>query len=178
MVCEPCRWLCVSHQRHCAFAEMLVVETSSAASARFSCKATPATEARRAFYTGGMSGIISWHRRSSLTLRQGRILSMQRVYYWGIVVAVGVVIGLGVMIGLRQLHSPEAADSANSAAFLQQHWRVPIPLQGTPPTTYSPIEASLHPKDCGVCHPQQYQDWQRDGPRHCHPLCHLPYPTE
>ena len=85
---------------------------------------------------------------------------MQRVYSWGIVVAVGVVIGLGIVIGLRQLHAPEAADSDSSAAFLQQHWRVPIPLQGPPPAIYSPLEASLHPQDCGVCHPQQYQDWQ------------------
>jgi hypothetical protein len=61
---------------------------------------------------------------------KGRILSMQRVYSCGIVVAVGVIIGLGIVIGLRQLHAPEAADSDSSAAFLQQHWRVPIPLQG------------------------------------------------
>jgi hypothetical protein len=75
-------------------------------------------------------------------------------------IAAVVVIGLGVMLGIRQLYPRATAENDNSAAFLQQHWRVPIPLQGTPPATYSPLEASLYPQDCGVCHPQQYQDWQ------------------
>lgn len=51
-----------------------------------------------------------------------------------------------------------AADSVRH--FLQHHWKVPIPLQGSPPATYSPLEASLHPSDCGICHAQQYKDWR------------------
>jgi hypothetical protein len=57
--------------------------------------------------------------------------------------------------------SPEAATSRHVEVFLQQHWRLPIPPQGKPPQHFSPLEASLHPEDCGVCHPQQYQDWQQ-----------------
>ncbi len=56
--------------------------------------------------------------------------------------------------------APEANEPDGVTGFLQHHWQVPVPLQGNPPTTYSPLEASLHPKDCAVCHLQQYQDWQ------------------
>jgi hypothetical protein len=86
---------------------------------------------------------------------------MPRAYDGGMKIAAVVLIGLGVMLGIWQLYPRAAAENDKSAAFLQQHWRVPIPLQGTPPATYSAVEASLHPKDCGICHPQQYQDWQR-----------------
>lgn len=45
--------------------------------------------------------------------------------------------------------------------FLREHWReLPLPLQGPAPPGFTPIEASLHPRDCGACHPQQYQDWR------------------
>lgn len=85
---------------------------------------------------------------------------MPRAYSWGMFIAAVAVIGLGVVWGIRQLYPGVAAGDDQSAAFLQRHWRLPIPLQGPPPTTYSPLEASLRPQDCGVCHPQQYQDWQ------------------
>jgi hypothetical protein len=58
------------------------------------------------------------------------------------------------------LPSPQATESDSVTRFLQHHWQVPIPLQGDPPTNFPPQEASLHPKDCGICHPQQYKDWQ------------------
>ncbi len=44
--------------------------------------------------------------------------------------------------------------------FLQRHWAFPIPPQGTPPARFTPVEASLDPQTCGVCHPAQYADWQ------------------
>ena len=43
--------------------------------------------------------------------------------------------------------------------FLDQHWESPIPPQGKPPARFTPVEASLDPKDCGTCHPAQYADW-------------------
>ena len=84
---------------------------------------------------------------------------MHRRYWWGITL-VAAVLTLSILLFLRPQQPVEAADPNDVTAFLQQHWQVPIPLQGRPPATFSPLEASLHPKDCGVCHPQQYQEWQ------------------
>ena len=44
--------------------------------------------------------------------------------------------------------------------FLERHWRLPIPPQGEPPVSFAPIERSLAPRDCGICHPAQYEDWR------------------
>ena len=36
-----------------------------------------------------------------------------------------------------------------------------MPPQGAPPPdAFSPIEASLHPKECALCHRQQFEDWK------------------
>jgi len=45
-------------------------------------------------------------------------------------------------------------------AFLERHWRMPIPPQGEPPASFAPVERSLQPADCGTCHPAQYEDWR------------------
>ena len=45
-------------------------------------------------------------------------------------------------------------------AFLERHWRMPLPPQGEPPASFSPVERSLQPADCGTCHPAQYGDWK------------------
>jgi Cytochrome c554 and c-prime len=81
---------------------------------------------------------------------------------------VAVALVLGVVVALRQLSPPEVSGNGPVAAFLQQYWQVPVQLQGAPPAAYTPVEASLHPQDCGLCHPQQYQDWQRS--RHSHSM--------
>ncbi|HEX9870674.1 MAG TPA: multiheme c-type cytochrome, partial [Candidatus Tectomicrobia bacterium] len=68
---------------------------------------------------------------------------------------------ISAMLGLsasRQAQNPAA--SAEDKGFLDQYWRRPVPPQGAPPAAFTPIEASLAPQDCGVCHPVQYQDWQ------------------
>ena len=44
--------------------------------------------------------------------------------------------------------------------FLQRHWRFPLTPQGRPPRTFAPVEASLRPDTCGVCHTAQYADWK------------------
>ena len=51
------------------------------------------------------------------------------------------------------------AQSSNVDAFVKRHWRLPVPPQGEPPAAFSPIEASLHPKECALCHRQQFNDW-------------------
>jgi len=66
-----------------------------------------------------------------------------------------------VMAGL--IYQPTMADAQlneHEAAFLKRHWPETIPLQGKAPATYSKLESSLAPKDCGSCHVQQYRDWQ------------------
>lgn len=44
--------------------------------------------------------------------------------------------------------------------FLAEHWKLPIPAQGTPPADFSPLEADLAPEACGACHPQQLAQWK------------------
>ena len=62
------------------------------------------------------------------------------------------------------LWGPQRAGEAQSSddvdAFLKHHWRLPVPPQGDPPAAFSPIEASLHPKECALCHRQQFEDWK------------------
>ncbi|MCW9089069.1 MAG: multiheme c-type cytochrome [Gammaproteobacteria bacterium] len=44
--------------------------------------------------------------------------------------------------------------------FLAQHWTYPIPAQGEPPETFSPLEASLAPEACAQCHVEQHEQWR------------------
>jgi cytochrome c554/c'-like protein len=44
--------------------------------------------------------------------------------------------------------------------FLERHWRAPIAPQGPPPVGFGPLESSLHPDRCGICHPVQLADWK------------------
>jgi hypothetical protein len=44
--------------------------------------------------------------------------------------------------------------------FLDKHWAEPMPPQGSPPASFSPLEASLNPESCGQCHTEQYAAWR------------------
>jgi len=44
--------------------------------------------------------------------------------------------------------------------FLAAHWKLPIAPQGEIPAGWSALEASLAPRDCGSCHPQQLEQWR------------------
>ena len=75
--------------------------------------------------------------------------------------------GLVVMalaLAAALLWGPQQAGEAQSGddvdAFVKHHWRLPVPPQGEPPAAFSPIEASLHPKECALCHRQQFEDWK------------------
>jgi hypothetical protein len=52
------------------------------------------------------------------------------------------------------------SDGDDVQRFLAGHWSDPIPPQGTPPTQFSELEASLDPAACGRCHVAQYADWR------------------
>ena len=70
-----------------------------------------------------------------------------------------VVLGLaGASPGSAQ--QPPGGPAAEVRAFLARHWRTPIPPQGSPPARLSSFEASLHPVQCGTCHPAQLADWR------------------
>ncbi len=58
--------------------------------------------------------------------------------------------------------TPGCGDKPEPAVetFLQHHWADPLPPQGSPPTTFSPLEASLNPQACGQCHAEQYAAWR------------------
>jgi hypothetical protein len=83
---------------------------------------------------------------------------MRRSIVW---LSVEVLLVISAMLGLpasRQVQHQAA--SAEGKVFMDQYWRRPVPPQGAPPAAFTPIEASLAPQDCGVCHPVQHQDWQ------------------
>jgi hypothetical protein len=83
---------------------------------------------------------------------------MRRSIVW---LMLGALLIISAALGLsasRKAQNPAA--SAEDKVFLDQYWRRPVPPQGAPPAAFTPIEASLAPQDCGVCHPVQYQDWQ------------------
>ena len=65
-----------------------------------------------------------------------------------------------VLFSCRQTPHEAVAENDAVTSFVANHWQFPVPLQGEPPDAYSPLEASLDPQQCGICHPQQYQDWQ------------------
>lgn len=45
-------------------------------------------------------------------------------------------------------------------AFLERHWTDPLLPQGSPPSQFSELEASLSPQTCGLCHPELYETWR------------------
>ena len=55
---------------------------------------------------------------------------------------------------------PTSTDDQPYRAFLKRHWQVPIPSQGKPQLRFSPLEASLDPESCAVCHRPQYDEWK------------------
>ena len=63
---------------------------------------------------------------------------------------------------------PVLADQDSADNFLARHWQRPLKHQGQPPSGFSPLEASLDPRACGICHPRQLQDWQ--GSLHAHAM--------
>ena len=44
--------------------------------------------------------------------------------------------------------------------FAEGYWIRPVPPQGDPPASWSALEASLRPEDCGSCHFAQYEEWR------------------
>jgi hypothetical protein len=71
-----------------------------------------------------------------------------------------VLLTCSLMIACRQAPNEAIAENDAIASFVAKHWQFPVAPQGEPPPAYSPLEASLDPQQCGVCHPLQYQDWQ------------------
>ena len=71
---------------------------------------------------------------------------------------------LALLLGLSLAPPGAAAQSPPSESavrgFLKNHWTLPVPLQGSPPARWNPLEASLLPESCGTCHPAQLDDWK------------------
>jgi len=53
-------------------------------------------------------------------------------------------------------------------SFLKRHWAFPILPQGKASASYSKLEISLNPDDCGSCHEKQYKGWLAS--RHSHAM--------
>jgi cytochrome c554/c'-like protein len=67
---------------------------------------------------------------------------------------------VSAVVGLIVAVVGVAAGAESVTEFVRRHWAAPLRPQGPPPKGWSPLEASLQPKDCGACHPVQYGDWR------------------
>lgn len=97
--------------------------------------------------------------------------SHRRVFKWARPLAVGpVLVGLAALtalacgerdagVGVVASLPVDERSFTDYSDFVGYYWERPIPLQGTAPEAFSPLEASLQPAVCGNCHAQQYQDW-------------------
>lgn len=65
---------------------------------------------------------------------------------------------LPLVLGLLSACSDKPAPTVD--AFLSAHWTEPMPPQGAPPATFSPLESSLSPQACGQCHADQLAAWR------------------
>jgi hypothetical protein len=77
----------------------------------------------------------------------------------------GLLLGALIVVAAAAIGGTSSAGTTSAgrptdAAFLERHWRVPIPAQGPAPARYSPLERSLAPVNCGTCHPAQFADWK------------------
>jgi hypothetical protein len=59
-----------------------------------------------------------------------------------------------------------AAAQMSAISDVGSYWRQPLAAQGAPPKTWTAIEQSLAPSDCGQCHAEQFAQWQTS--RHAH----------
>ena len=65
----------------------------------------------------------------------------------------------------KNLHAAALSEYEEKTPFVESEWLdahfdVPVPAQGAPPEDWPEITASLHPEQCGACHPTQYADWK------------------
>lgn len=63
-------------------------------------------------------------------------------------------------VALAASSSNERWSQEGQLTFLRSYWQLPVPLQGKAPPRFSPLEASLDPEHCGVCHQKQYDEWK------------------
>ncbi|MBL8341010.1 MAG: hypothetical protein JNL30_06025 [Rubrivivax sp.] len=81
----------------------------------------------------------------------------------GVLALVGVVAAIGGLRACnsdRLLHDGATGAAGSVAEFLARHWADPIAAQGSPPASFSGLEASLDPAACGQCHAAQHADWK------------------
>ncbi len=82
----------------------------------------------------------------------------------GLFVFLILVVLIGLLFREMDVSNPQPSPSLSLQldvdGFFQNYWQTPIPLQGTPPASFTKEEASLSPQACGSCHPEQYRDWK------------------
>ena len=81
--------------------------------------------------------------------------------------ASGCLLAIGVLLAFLPWAKPVIGQASRGPGisrgereFLERHWRRPIPPQGRAPGSFTRIERSLAPSDCGGCHPIQQADWR------------------
>lgn len=66
---------------------------------------------------------------------------------------------LAILVALMAVGGPlQAAD--DSLHLPDGYWDRPLAPQGEAPASWSDVERSLAPEDCGVCHPDKLEEWQ------------------
>jgi len=57
-------------------------------------------------------------------------------------------------------YAAERSQTDEATIFYSRHWPSTISPQGIPDSTLSEVEKSLAPESCGICHLDQFKDWQ------------------
>ncbi|MGI9303443.1 MAG: SUMF1/EgtB/PvdO family nonheme iron enzyme [Gammaproteobacteria bacterium] len=80
----------------------------------------------------------------------GSVLTQRRHCLLSFLLLVAVLLGSHASLA----NEPPGGDAIEH--FLQWYWDRPLPHQGLPQA----VIASLHPEQCGRCHPVQFEDWR------------------
>lgn len=82
-------------------------------------------------------------------------------WLWAAAAALILAAGVAALLSLAQQRDRlQARANLEAARWSADYWRSPISPQGEPPAHFVDAAKSLHPENCGACHPAQYAAWK------------------